>query len=482
MKQLNQLALDALRSRDVQLPGYARSGVRTGVVHFGPGAFHRVHQACYLDDALARDPRWGVAEVSLHSAAVRDALAPQDGLYAVAVLDAAPSFRVIGAITELLVAPESPAAVLKRLGDPDVALITATVTEKGYCLAADGSLDLRHPEIVHDLSHPHAPRSLIGYLTAGLERRQTQRVAPPNVVSCDNLTDNGGRLRSAVVQFAQQRDAGLARWIEEEVAFPCTMVDSITPATDDALRTRVAAHLGIEDRWPVQRESFLQWVVEDSMRGPTPDWASIGVTITNDVAGFERAKLRLLNGAHSSLAYLGLLAGRETVAEAMRDPALAEFIERLMYEDIAPGIAAPRGLDVSGYIESILQRFRNPSIRHLLSQIAWDGSQKLPIRLLGTISDALAAGRSIDRLCISIAAWFHFIRRKAADGERVNDPLAELLFDVGAAATGEARNDVNAFVSLEKIFPRSLAREPAFVTGLASAYQSLSTGNYRTPA
>jgi fructuronate reductase len=442
-------------------------------VHFGPGAFHRVHQACYLDDALALDSRWGVAAISLHSAAVRDALAPQEGLYTLAVLDEQSQMRIIGALKDLLVAPESPAAVTERIADPDVALITATVTEKGYCLASGGGLDFSHAEIEHDLERPTAPRSFIGHLYAGLARRRALRLAPPNVVSCDNLTDNGPRLRRAVVDFARKHDAATARWIEEEVPFPRTMVDSITPATDTALRDLVAERLGVVDRWPVQREAFTQWVIEDCMRGAQPDWAAIGVTITSDVAGFERAKLRLLNGAHSSLAYLGSLAGYETVAQAMRDPQLASFVRALMVEDVAPSVVAPRGLEIADYIEAVLRRFRNPALRHLLSQIAWDGSQKLPFRLFGTVLDAIEARRPLARLCMPVAAWFHFIRRKAQDGERIIDPLAEQLFEIGAACNGDAAHDVRMFLALERVFPAILAAHAGFIAALTAAYAQL---------
>jgi fructuronate reductase len=470
---LRQAELRALAARGVQVPAYDRDRVGMGVVHFGPGAFHRAHQACYLDDALAADRRWGIAAISLHSARVRDALDSQDLLYTLAVLDETPSMRVIGAIKELLVAPESPSRVTERLADPAVKLITATVTEKGYCLAADGSLDFSHAEIGHDLAHPHAPRSLIGHLCAGLARRRTRGAAAPNIVSCDNLTDNGPRLRRAVVEFARTRDVELARWIEDEVPFPRTMVDSITPATDAALRDLVAQRLGAVDRWPVQRETFTQWVIEDCMRGEQPDWATLGVTISSDVAGFERAKLRLLNGAHSSMAYLGSLAGYETMAEAMRDPQLALFVRQLMTQDIAPGVLAPRGLDLSHYIETVLQRFRNPALRHLLSQIAWDGSQKLPFRLFGTVLDAIEARRPLGRLCLPIAAWFHFIRRKALRGERAIDPLAEQLLATGAACSGDAAHDVRMFLALDRVFPAALAGHAGFVQALTNAYAQL---------
>lgn len=473
MRLLRQAELRAVAARGVRVPAYDCGRVAVGAVHFGPGAFHRVHQACYLDDALADDPRWGIAAVSLHSSSVRDALVPQDGLYTLAVLDERPSARVIGAIRDLLVAPDSPAAVTERIADPSVGLITATVTEKGYCLAPDGGLDFAHAEIARDLAHPTAPRSFIGHLFAGLARRRELQLPPPNVLSCDNLTDNGPRLRRALVEFARRFDIDVARWIENEVPFPRTMVDSITPATDAALRDVVAERTGVVDHWPVQREAFTQWVIEDCMRGARPDWPAIGVTVTNDVAGFERAKLRLLNGAHSSLAYLGSLAGHETVAQAMRDPQLAAFVRRLMIEDIAPSIDAPRALDLTGYIESVLRRFRNPALRHLLAQIAWDGSQKLPFRLLGTVLDAIEAQRPLPRLCLPVAAWFHFIRRKAQRGERVVDPIAEQLFAIGAACSGEAAQDVRAFLAVDKVFPTALAAHAGFVAALTAAYLQL---------
>jgi fructuronate reductase len=473
MTHLNATLLPALAQRGIRVPQYAREHLEIGVVHFGPGAFHRVHQAYYFDETLARDPRWGICEVALQSSGVRDALAPQDGLYTIAVLDRQPSFRIVGAVRELLVARESPAAVLGRLADPATKLITATITEKGYCLRPDGGLDTTHADIQHDLANPTAPRTLIGYLVSALRERRRQGIAPPNILSCDNLAENGHRLRRAVTEFAAQIDTDLSQWIGDEVAFPCTMVDSITPATDDALRARVADALGFEDRWPVQREAFCQWVIEDALRGPVPDLAAVGVTVTNDVAGFERAKLRLLNGAHSSLAYLGSLAGIETVEQAVNDPALGAFVRRLMREDIRPSLIAPRGLDIDGYIEAILQRFRNPAIRHLLAQIAWDGSQKLPFRILNTLDEALAAGRPIERLCVPMAAWFHFLRRKATHSEKITDPLADTLFGIGQRCTGDAAHDVSAFLEVERVWPASLRNDAAVRSALIAAYERL---------
>ena len=473
MAHLSQNTLASLAARNIEVPTYDRPQVQLGVVHFGPGAFHRAHQACYLDEALRSDLRWGICEVALQSRGVRDALAPQDGLYTIAILDKEPGYRVIGSIYELLVARESPHAVLARLVDPAVKLITATITEKGYCLRPDGGLDANHPDIQHDFAHPDTPRTLIGYLARALELRRSKGTPPPNIVSCDNLADNGKRLRRAVVELVARSDGELAKWIEAEVAFPCSMVDSITPATDDALRARVADALGVQDRWPIQREAFCQWVIEDTFRGPTPDWASIGVTVTNDVAGFERAKLRLLNGAHSTLAYVGWLAGLETVFQAISHPELDRFVQRLMREDFRASLHATQGLDLDQYIDAVLGRFRNPAIRHLLAQIAWDGSQKLPFRILNTMLEALAAGRTIDRMCVPIAAWFHFIRRKAAQGEAITDPMAETLSELGRRCTGDATHDVDAFLSLPRFWPAELTKNEQVRSALVRAYERL---------
>nr|WP_232792825.1 mannitol dehydrogenase family protein [Caulobacter hibisci] len=454
-------------------PGYDRDKVQIGVVHFGPGAFHRAHQAFYFDRLLETDPRWGICAVSLKSPGVRDALAPQDGLYTLAQLDRETSFRVIGSILEVLVAPEDPEAVFARLASPQTRLVTLTVTEKGYTLTGEGKLDTGHPDIVHDLASPRQPVSAVGYIVEGLRRRFAAGLPPYAVVACDNLADNGWRLKAATIAFAQAVDPALAAWIEAEAAFPRTMVDSITPATDDALRTRVEAATGLHDAWPIQREAFTQWVVEDVLGDGAPDLASVGVTLTDDVRGFERAKLRLLNGVHSTLAYAGLLKGHETVFQAVGDPALEALARDLMVQDIIPTLTAPRGLDLTAYAEAILDRFRNPEIRHLLSQIAWDGSQKLPFRILGTVKDALEAGRPVDRLAVPIAAWFQFLKARAAEGVAVTDPLAGQLLAVIQALPGDAKGDVVALLAIEAVFPADLAEDARFVAAVEKAYGEL---------
>ncbi len=455
-------------------PQYDRASTRIGTVHFGPGAFHRAHQAFYFDRLLERDKGRAICAVSLKTPSVREALAPQDGLYTLMELDATPTARVIGAIREVLVAPENAALVGSRLAAPDTSLITITVTEKGYCLNGAGELDFDHPDIAHDLRNPEAPpRSLVGWLAHGLQLRHQRGLPPWLVVSCDNLSNNGPTLRRAVLAFTARRDRALADWIEQRTRFPQTMVDSITPATDAALRSRVDQTLGLHDEWPIQRERFVQWVVEETDFAGQPDWASVGVTSSRDVSAYERAKLRLLNGAHSTLAYLGLLAELETVGQAMAQPALRGFVERLMVEDIQPTLTSPRGAELTAYRQSILQRFENPAMRHQLAQIAWDGSQKLPIRILGTVADAIRAQRPLGRLAVPIAAWMHFIRARAVSNTPIVDPLCEQLTACGQRATGESRHDLPLFLALPGVFTADLARNAEFLQRVGDAYDRI---------
>jgi fructuronate reductase len=453
---------------------YDRAAVEVGVVHLGPGAFHRAHQAPVFDALLAEDPRCGVSEIALRSDRMRQALAPQDGLYALAELDAEPRIRIVGAIREMLTAADAPEAALARLAHGRTRMITLTITEKGYCLTSAGDLDLGHPDVAADLARPAAPRSAIGWLVEGLRRRRGSGAGGLPIVSCDNLTDNGGKLGRAVCALARaQGDGALAAWIDDQVRFPSTMVDSITPATDDALRERVQGWIGLEDAWPVQRERFTQWVIEDGLGPGAPDLAQAGVQAVADVRPFEQAKLRLLNGAHSSLAYLGLLAGQQTVAEAMADAPLAGFVERLMRDDIAPSLGRTAGLDLPAYIASILARFRNPEIAHQLAQIAGDGSQKLPFRLLGTITDALAAERPVSRLAIPVAAWMLFAARRAKSAEPLVDPFADVI---AAIAGAPAERQPELFLAMDAVFPPALAADVRFRNAVTSAHRALTQG------
>ncbi|MCB1627417.1 MAG: mannitol dehydrogenase family protein [Xanthomonadales bacterium] len=474
LPRLDASRLRALPAR-VGRPDYDLASVRIGIVHLGAGAFHRAHQAPCIDRLLASEPDWAICAVSLHSTEVREALRPQDGLYTLTLQAEPPQWRIVGAIREVLCAADEGAAVLARLADPQVRIVTLTVTEKGYCLSG-GELDLDHPDIRHDLAEAAQPRSVIGWLIAGLRLRRERGLGAYTVASCDNLANNGRLLEAACLRFAQELDPNLASWIEREASFPCSMVDSITPVTDAALRQRVDDVLGLHDAWPVQREPFTQWVVEDRFCQGRPNLAAAGVTYSDDIAGFDRAKLRLLNGAHSTLAYLGSLLELDSVADAMAHPPLPQFVDRLMRQDIQPSLRPPAGLDVGDYITAIQSRFRNPAIRHRLAQIAWDGTQKLPVRLLGTVADALTAGRPLQRLCLAVAGWMHFVRRQAQAGVALVDPMAHELKALGQVCSGKSQADVPRLLSLSGVYG-ALARDPRFVSALQQAYGALGDGS-----
>ena len=447
---------------------------QVGIVHFGPGAFHRAHQAAYVDTLLGEDPRWGIAAVSLRTRGTVDALSGQDGLYTLAIRDAEPGMRVIGAHRRFL-GPEDEAETLALLADPAVGLVTTTVTEKGYCLSTDGTLDMAHADIVHDLGGAQTPRSVVGWIVAGLAARRAAQVAPFVPMPCDNLANNGAKLHAALVAYAAAQERGLADWIAGEVRVPSTMVDSITPASDAALKADVAAALGLEDRTPVQREAFTQWVIEDA-GVPLPDLAGAGATVTSDVAGYEKAKLRILNGAHSTLAYAGLLRGHESVAQAMGDAELASFVDAMIREEIIPVLPRVAGLDLDGYRQAVLQRFRNPAIVHRLDQIAQDGSQKLPYRLGDTLLANLARGRSPKRVIAAFGCWIAFLMRRARAGTPIVDPLGARLAEL--ASEGSAA-EVAARLTASGIALPAAASDGTLLRDLQAAASAADAGDWR---
>ena len=461
----------------VARPAYDRASIATGIVHLGVGAFHRAHQAVYTDDVLAAgDKRWGILGASLRSPDTRDALAPQDGLYALAVRDASGErLRVIGSVTSLLVAPEAPQALLAAMAAPETRIVSITVTEKGYCRnPATGELDEDHPDIRRDLANPGAPRSALGFLAEALRLRRDAGLPPFTALCCDNLPHNGQTLRRALTRFAALRDADLGRYVEGELRCPSTMVDRIVPATTDDDRAGVAAALDCTDVWPVVTEPFSQWVIEDDFSLGRPDWDRAGATFVADVAPFEMAKLRLLNGAHSTLAYLGYLAGCETVADAMAAPGFAKLLEGLMLDEAAPTLPPIPGFRVETYAAALLQRFRNPALRHRTWQIAMDGSQKLPQRLLGTVRDRLAAGQPIARLALGVAGWMRYVAGRDDRGAAIDvrDPLAD-DFRRRTAGCSTAAALADACLALEPVFGSDLPRNRAFRDAVEAALAGL---------
>ena len=477
MSRLNEATLKGLPA-DIAVPGYDRARVKTGVVHLGIGAFHRAHQAVVFDDALAGgDLRWGVLGASLRSPGVRDQLNPQDGLYTLVVRDGSEEhLRVIGAGRGVVVGPENPVALVAAMADADVHIVTLTVTEKGYRLdPATGDLLVDDADVAADLVDVVAPRTAPGFIVAALQARRVAGLKPFTVISCDNLPHNGKRIRAGVLAMARRIDSSLADWIEAEGAFPQTMIDRIVPATATDDIARLTPHLGVEDQGMVKAEPFTQWVIEDRFAGERPDFASLGVQLTDAVEPWEDAKLRLLNGAHSAIAYLGALSGYEHVHEVVAVPAFQAYVEAL-WDEAETTLTPPPGLDIPAYCEALMARFSNAALMHRTRQIAMDGSQKLPQRLLAGAAERLAAGQGIDAMALGAAAWMKWQSGVTESGEIfvVDDPLAaktsELL--VADAHTHQAR--VSALLSLSAVFPPALAADDRFAAAVTSAYLSLS--------
>lgn len=470
MQQLTKNTLNLLPDAVIHNPSHS---AKIGIVHLGPGAFHRAHQAVYTDNASQYSDDWGICGVSMRSTGVRDELASQDNLYTLAILDENPSYQLISVIKKVLVLSDQREEVMAQLTASTTHIISLTVTEKGYCLNGKGQLDVAHSDIQYDLAHPQAPRSAIGLIVAALSIRQQKGANQLTIISCDNLADNGAKLGRAVIAFAAQNNPVLAQWIEHNICFPNTMVDSITPASNDDLRERVANAIQLKDNWPIQREAFTQWVIEDNFSGPRPAWDKVGVTFTDDVSGYEKAKLRLLNGSHSTLAYLGLRCGKETVHQAISEPNLFKLVKSMLVDEVKASFKAPSELDVDAYINAILKRYGNSHIRHLLSQIAWDGSQKLPFRLLDSIKDNLAQGHSIKLMCCGIAAWLQFLVTAAKTNFSIVDPLADKLISTAAYCSGNVKEDVTRLLAINEVFPDSLVNNSAFVDAVTHAYLTL---------
>ncbi|MCH4267872.1 MAG: mannitol dehydrogenase family protein [Brevundimonas sp.] len=475
MTRLDEAALTGL-SDDVVRPGYDRTAAKTGVVHLGIGAFHRAHQAVVFDDALkSGDLRWGVLGASLRSPGVRDQLNPQDGLYTLVVRDGErEDLRVIGACRSVMVGPEDPAALVAAMADADVHIVTLTVTEKGYRLdPASGELLVEDPDVAADIADIERPRTAPGFIVAALRARRAAGLGPFTVISCDNLPHNGRRIRAGVLAMARAVDSSLAEWIAAEGAFPQTMIDRIVPATTAEDVVRLTARLGVEDQGMVKAEPFTQWVIEDRFAGERPDFAALGVQLTDAVEPWEDAKLRLLNGAHSAVAYLGALSGHEHVHEAVAVPAFRAYVEAL-WDEAQTTLNPPPGLDVAAYRAELMARFSNSALMHRTRQIAMDGSQKLPQRLLAGAAERLAADQGIEAMALGVAAWMRWQEGVTEQGETVvvDDPLASRTAElIEASETDEAQ--VRALLGLSAVFPASLAEEPRFVEAATAAFLAL---------
>lgn len=438
MAAMNRLCEASLANlpAEVERPRYDRASLRPGILHLGLGAFHRAHQAVYTERVLnASGGDWGIIGVAMRSETAARQLEPQEGLYSVLSEDhQGRNIAVIGAITRVIVAPQDPGALDTLLSDPRIGVVTLTITEKGYCLGADGrSLDRSLPQVCEDLKDPENARGAIGILARGLWCRYRQGGAPITVISCDNLGENSARLQAVLQDYLQSTWPEVLPWLAQSAAFPCSMVDRIVPAMTAAGRDRQAQLLGVRDEGAVATEPFSQWIIEDRFATPVPDWASVGARLVDNIRPYEEIKLRLLNASHSAIAMAGLLTGKETVSDVMADPVLAGFVGALMTRELMPALDAPAGFDLEQYRDQLLQRFANSRLRHRCAQIAMDSSEKIRQRWLETLQE-----QSGDTLLLrALACWCFLVLQTE---QPVEDPRADSLLTARASRAGaEAR-------------------------------------------
>ncbi|MFL4414083.1 fructuronate reductase [Citrobacter portucalensis] len=462
-------------------PFWDRSRLVSRIVHLGCGAFHRAHQALYTHHLLeSSDSDWGICEVNLmpgNDATLIQNLKAQDLLYTVAERGAQNTeLKIIGSMNEAL-HPEFDGrdAIIRAMARPETAIISLTITEKGYCTdPASGELDLNHPFIQHDIVNPQSPKSAIGYIVEALALRRKQGLKAFTVLSCDNVRENGHVAKAAVLGLAATRDPQLADWIAAHVTFPCTMVDRIVPAATDEALAQIAGQLGVYDPCAIACEPFRQWVIEDNFVNGRPDWDRVGAQFVEDVVPFEMMKLRMLNGSHSFLAYLGYLGGYETIADTMTNTAYRNAALALMLDEQAPTLSMPEGTDLAGYAELLIARFSNPSLKHRTWQIAMDGSQKLPQRLLDPIRLHLEQGDNYRRLALGVAGWMRYVSGIDEKGNPIEvvDPLAEQFRAIYQhyPSTGER---VRALLAIDTIFGRDLRDNTDFVEHVTAACQQL---------
>ncbi|MFK0690875.1 mannitol dehydrogenase family protein [Mesorhizobium sp. IMUNJ 23033] len=467
----------------VQRPSYDRAALIPGMAHIGIGAFHRCHQAEYTDDLLSRHfDRWGVVGINIRPPHLSETLGRQGGLYTRLIRqDNHVEARIIGSIIRVVDSQDSAAPALEVLASADIEMVTMTVTEKGYChIPSTGVLDLDHPDIVHDLANSHVPRSVPGILARALELRRTSHGRPVTLLSCDNIPANGVILGNVVRAMAERSGNGLSDWIAANVAFPSAMVDRIAPATTPADIDTVEQRFGYRDAAVVVGEPFRQWVIEQKFAGRVQRWDLVGASFVDDVTPFEHLKMRVLNGAQTTLAHLGVLCGFEHTSDAIADPLLATFVRRMLTEETLPTLKAVPGISAPAYIEQSLARLTNTAIRHRNHQIATDGSQKIVQRLLNPIRDRLRQGRSIALLSVPVAGWMAYLIKAAPRFGKcwqVSDPFAGRISALADRIGADTKGLADAILAIDAIFDPSLATNTMFRTNVIAGLDGLLSEN-----
>ena len=471
------LSASALRelAKTAAIPRYEPASLRAGIVHFGVGNFHRAHQAVYLDDLfnLGRGHDWALVGAGVRDAdkAMRDTLMLQDWLTTVVEQEAAGSGARITAPMIDFVEPGSFHAIINRMADPAIRIVSLTITEGGYYIdPASQRFDPGHPDIVADAANFTTPKTVFGLILAALKRRRDVGTPPFTVMSCDNIPGNGHVTQNAVVGLARLIYPELAGWVERNVAFPNSMVDRITPATTDRERALLASDFGIADAWPVFCERFKQWVLEDNFPAGRPPLEDVGVQFVPDVAPYELMKIRILNGGHATIAYPAALMDIHFVHEAMENELVLEFLRKVEREEIIPVVPPVPDTDLGAYYELIETRFANPKIGDTVTRLCLDGSNRQPKFILPSATDRLAAGASVTGLALVSALWARYCYGETDSGRPIapNDPSWDRL----TAQAKRAKADPKAWLEMRDIFG-ALSDEPAYVAAFEKALSTL---------
>lgn len=476
--KLNQHNLSQLGA-GIELPAYAITATSQGIAHIGVGGFHRAHQAFYTDALMnqGEDLDWSICGIGLRpeDRGVRDALAGQDYLYTLYELGDTDDTetRIIGSISHMLLAEDDIQAVIDKLASAAIRIVSLTITEGGYCIDdSNGQFMAQLPQIQHDLQYPKAPRTVFGLLCAALAKRRAAGIPAFTVMSCDNLPHNGAVARKALLAFAALGDSGLYDWIAEQVSFPNAMVDRITPMTSSAHRLKLADEKGIDDAWPVVCEPFVQWVLEDKFVNGRPAWEKVGVQFTDDVTPYEEMKIKLLNGSHLALTYLGALKGYRFVHETMNDPLFVRYIRSYMDLDVTPQLAVVPGIDLEGYKDTLIERFSNQAIADQLERVCSDGSSKFPKFTVPTINRLILDQGNLQRASLVVAAWALYLQRSEGENGvayKVVDPRADFCKSLVADDALITRR----LLAVEEIFGAAIPQSAEFVAAFGSNFNSL---------
>ncbi|MFS2156635.1 mannitol dehydrogenase family protein [Pseudomonas sp. Pseusp122] len=463
----------------VAVPAYALGDRRQGIAHIGVGGFHRAHQAFYTDALMntGEGLDWAICGVSLREEDRNNyqALKNQDFLYTLFELGDTPDTetRIIGAMSDMLMSSDSDLALIDKLASPDIRIVSLTITEGGYCIDDSTGEFMSHlPQIQHDLDHPATPKTVFGFLCAALARRRAEGTPAFTLMSCDNLPHNGAVTRKALLAFAALRDRELHDWIADNVSFPNAMVDRITPMTSSAHRLQLHDEKGIDDEWPVVCEPFVQWVLEDKFVNGRPAWEKVGVQFTDDVTPYEEMKIKLLNGSHLALTYLGALKGYRFVHETMNDPLFVEYISTYMDLDVTPQLAPVPGIDLTAYKAKLIERFSNQAIADQLERVCSDGSSKFPKFTVPTINRLILDQANLDRASLVVAAWALYLQgNKGENGVeyKIVDPRVDFCKGLVADATLLTQR----LLGVEEIFGAAIPQSAAFIASFEKNLNSL---------